>query len=212
MSNHSRTERERLADLLAEAGPDAPTLCGGWLTRDLAAHLVVRERRPDAALGLVIPPLAGWTAKVERRYAAVPYPRLVEDFRSGPPRVSLFALPGADANANLIEYFVHAEDVRRAGDDWQSGPVSTDLAEALWKRLPALARFETGRKSPVRLILQHPDGRVVTTPGNGSRAVRITGEPGELVLFAFGRGSRAAVRAEGEPADVAALREALPLP
>ena len=36
-----------LCDLFEEVGPDAPTLCGDWTTRDLAAHLVMRERRPD---------------------------------------------------------------------------------------------------------------------------------------------------------------------
>ncbi|MCW2608081.1 MAG: hypothetical protein JWO60_2774, partial [Frankiales bacterium] len=39
-------ERAALLDLLAASGPDAPTLCPGWTTHDLAAHLVVRERQP----------------------------------------------------------------------------------------------------------------------------------------------------------------------
>ena len=42
-----------------ETGPDGPTLCEGWQTRDLAAHLVLRERRPDAAAGVMGGPLAG---------------------------------------------------------------------------------------------------------------------------------------------------------
>ena len=46
MSTHAKRERLLLADLLETAGPDAPTLCEGWTTRDLAAHVVVRERRP----------------------------------------------------------------------------------------------------------------------------------------------------------------------
>jgi hypothetical protein len=36
-------ERLELCDLLLELGPDAPTLCEGWTTADLAAHLVLRE-------------------------------------------------------------------------------------------------------------------------------------------------------------------------
>ncbi len=51
MSTFAKRERLLLADLLETAGPDAPTLCEGWRTRDLAAHVVVRERRPDAAGG-----------------------------------------------------------------------------------------------------------------------------------------------------------------
>ncbi|WP_461013210.1 maleylpyruvate isomerase N-terminal domain-containing protein, partial [Trueperella pyogenes] len=48
----SSDERRRLADLLLAKGPDAPTLCEGWFTRDLAAHLWIREHRLDAAVGM----------------------------------------------------------------------------------------------------------------------------------------------------------------
>ena len=57
-------ERRALADLFDEVGPDAPTLCGTWTTRDLVAHLLVRERRPDAAGGILIPALSKRTEKV----------------------------------------------------------------------------------------------------------------------------------------------------
>src|SRR5690606_24047731 len=42
MTEHARAERHALADLLMAVGPDAPTLCAGWTTAHLAAHLVVR--------------------------------------------------------------------------------------------------------------------------------------------------------------------------
>ena len=64
----AQTERAALADLFTELGPDQPTLCEGWDTGDLLAHLLVRERRMDAAAGVVIKPLAGWTAKVSAGY------------------------------------------------------------------------------------------------------------------------------------------------
>jgi len=35
-------ERAALCDTLEQYGPDAPTLCTGWMTLDLAAHLVAR--------------------------------------------------------------------------------------------------------------------------------------------------------------------------
>ena len=47
-------ERNELADLLDQLGPDAPTLCEGWNTADLAAHLVVRERDPRSAPGILL--------------------------------------------------------------------------------------------------------------------------------------------------------------
>jgi hypothetical protein len=48
-------ERAQLADLLGELGPGAPTLLAPWTTRDLAAHLVLRERNPLAGPGWSCP-------------------------------------------------------------------------------------------------------------------------------------------------------------
>ena len=60
----AQSERAELAATLRTVGPDAPTMCGDWDARDLAAHLVIRERRPDAALGIVFSNDAGTTEKV----------------------------------------------------------------------------------------------------------------------------------------------------
>ena len=46
--SYSQEERLALCALLDKSGPDAPTLCEGWTTGDLAAHLVLREHRPAA--------------------------------------------------------------------------------------------------------------------------------------------------------------------
>jgi len=80
----SREERLGLCALLDKTGPDAPTLCEGWTTGDLAAHLVLRERRPDAAAGVTGGPLAGYTARVRQRLKErIPFPDLVRMIRSG---------------------------------------------------------------------------------------------------------------------------------
>ncbi|MFF3003062.1 TIGR03085 family metal-binding protein [Kitasatospora sp. NPDC057940] len=212
MSNHALAERHRLAELLAAAGPDAPTLCAGWTTRDLAAHLVIRERRADAAAGIRVGALADWTHRVQSAYAERPYEELLKLFRSGPPVFSLFALPGADEAANTVEYYVHAEDVLRAADDWTPSPVPAGRAEALWRRLPLLARLEAGRRSPVRLTLRRPDGQSLTVGPAGSPTVQLTGEPGDLVLFTYGRGTHTTLTADGSPDALEALRHVLPLP
>ena len=36
----AQRERRALVETMRTVGPDAPTLCGDWTTRDLAAHLV----------------------------------------------------------------------------------------------------------------------------------------------------------------------------
>uniref|UniRef100_UPI0025DDC77B maleylpyruvate isomerase family mycothiol-dependent enzyme n=1 Tax=uncultured Brevibacterium sp. TaxID=189678 RepID=UPI0025DDC77B len=59
MTNFARSERRSLAALLRTVGPDAPTLCEEWTTRDLAVHIVIRDRRPDALVGNAFPALAG---------------------------------------------------------------------------------------------------------------------------------------------------------
>src|SRR5690349_13654553 len=92
----AKDERNALCDLFTEVGPDAPTLCEGWLTRDLAAHLVLRERRMDAAPGILIKPLAGYTRRVQDGYAARPWAGLVDLVRSGPPRYSPTVIGAVD--------------------------------------------------------------------------------------------------------------------
>ena len=130
--SYSRDERLALAALLEETGPGAPTLCAGWQTGDLAAHLVLRERRPDAAAGVFGGPLAGHTARVQRRLSKrMTYAQLVQAFRNGPPRLSPLALPGLDERANTVEYFVHYEDVRRARPGWEPRDVDPGLSEEL---------------------------------------------------------------------------------
>ena len=139
MPSIARTERLALADLLDELGPDAPTLCAGWDTRSLAAHLVVRERRPDAGPGLVVSSLAGWTESVQEGYEQRPYDELTELVRSGPGRMSAFSLPGVDKFLNTTEYVVHHEDVRRAQKRWQPRDLPTGVQDALWKAVRARA-------------------------------------------------------------------------
>ena len=192
----ARTERAQLCDLFDEVGPDAPTLCGGWTTYDLAAHLVTRERRPDAGPGLLLRPLAGWTDAVRRRAKATPYPELVDKVRSGPPLLSMFALPGADSATNTVEFYVHHEDVRRASGDWAPRELTAAQQDELWRRLRAAAKL-LFRRCPVGVVLRRPTGETATARP-GTPAVTVTGEPGELLLFGYGRGAHARVAIEGD--------------
>ena len=154
--SYSREERLALCALLDKTGPDAPTLCEGWTTGDLAAHLVLRERRPDAAAGVIGGPLAGYTARVQQRIRArTPFGDLVRIIRSGPPRLSVMALPGVDERANAVEFFVHHEDVRRAAPDWEPRALSDGESDMLWQRL-RMARFML-RKAPVGVELARDD-------------------------------------------------------
>lgn len=141
MSTHAKRERLLLADLLEAEGPDAPTLCEGWNTRDLAAHVVVRERRADAAGGLLLKQLAPRLERVQAEFAEKPYEELIQLIRTGPPRFSPFALKQIDEASNTVEFYVHTEDVRRAQPDWTPRPLDPVFQDALWSRLERTARL-----------------------------------------------------------------------
>ncbi|MEU1627180.1 TIGR03085 family metal-binding protein [Streptomyces sp. NPDC020096] len=206
MSTHAQRERLLLADLLESAGPGAPTLCEGWTARDLAAHVVVRERRPDAAAGILLKPLKSRLDRVQQEFTAKPYEELIQLIRTGPPRSSPFALKQIDEAANSVEFYVHAEDVRRAQPEWTARTIDPVFSDVLWKRLERAARV-LGRKAPVGLVLRRPDGQTAVAH-RGAPVVTVTGEPGELTLFTFGRQSVAHVELDGDQDAVEKLRSA----
>ncbi|MFE7620766.1 TIGR03085 family metal-binding protein [Streptomyces sp. NPDC057496] len=196
MSTHAKRERLLLADLLEAAGPEAPTLCHGWTARDLAAHVVVRERRPDAAGGILVGVLKNRLERVQAEFTAKPYEELIQLIRTGPPRFSPYAVKQVDEAANTVEFYIHAEDVRRAQPDWSRRELDPVFADLLWSRTERTARL-LGRRSPVGLVLRRPDGRTVVAH-KGVPVVTVTGEPGELLLFAFGRQDAAVVELAGD--------------
>ncbi|HJP77224.1 MAG TPA: TIGR03085 family metal-binding protein [Pseudonocardiaceae bacterium] len=196
-------ERRALCELFDQVGPDAPTLCDGWLTRDLAAHLVLRDRRPDAAGGILIKALAQRTQRVQDSLAAKPWAELVELVRTGPPVWSPFGLPGLSDLVNGAEYFIHHEDVRRGQDGWEPRPPDAERDAALWRTAGMSGRMAY-RRSPVGVVLRRPDGATATLR-RGPSTVAIKGEPGELLLNVFGRNA-ARVEFDGDEKAVETVR------
>lgn len=205
-ASSARAERGALCDLLTDLGPAAPTLCAGWTTHDLAAHLVTRERRVQALPGLV---LGGrlrartqeMTEETRRRYG---YHALVAQLRDPPP---VLRQPLLDDLANLHELFVHHEDVRRANGARQPRALDEPTRARLRRRLrvgaPVLLRGVRG----VGVVVAEP-GHTPFTARRGPSAVRLTGDVGELLLYVFGRREVAAVQLAGPPAAVARLQAA----
>jgi uncharacterized protein (TIGR03085 family) len=193
-------------------GPEAPTLCGAWSAHDLAAHLWIRETDPIGVSGMVAKPLAGL---YERRMVETKqrwgFGELVDKLRNGPVRFSVFALPGVDEGANTTEFFVHHEDVRRAGNAPQTPrTLDSDVEEWMWRRLKLLGRAWF-RRSPVGVVLERlGSGEGDTEPDTiravtGSAVVTVVGLPSELMLFAHGRGAVAETKLVGEPAAIELL-------
>jgi uncharacterized protein (TIGR03085 family) len=198
----AQSERRALCDLFLEVGPDAATLCQGWQAADLAAHLVLRERRPGAAAGILIGPLRTYTARTQQSIRdGHPWPELVAMVRSGPPPL----LRPLDEPVNTVEYFLHHEDVRRAQTGCGPRDLDRALEVALWRRLRGLALLARRRV---------PGGLTLTAPGHGTLTVRagepavgLTAAPSELLLFITGRQQAAVVQADGPPDAVRRLQE-----
>ncbi len=203
----AQRERAALVETMRTVGPDAPTLCEGWTTRDLAAHLVVRERRLDASPGIMVPLLAGYTDKVTRQTAAsTDWDELLDKIASGPPLLSPFKL--VDSVANMDEMFIHHEDVRRAQTGWEPRALEAETAKALHRPLTFMARLTMG-SVPARVTLQTPDGKTVATVGKG-RELTVTGDIAELTLFVAGRDEAALTFSDAQAiAEVRAARRGL---
>jgi len=197
MSRFASSERQSLCDTFELVGPDVPTLCPPWLTRDLAAHLVVRERRPDVAAAIWLPALAGRLQKVQDGYAAWDWPRLVNEVRSGPPAWSPTSLARVDEAINTVEFFIHHEDVLRGSPGWNARRLSPGLESALWGIAPKIGRLHFARAAAGVVLVAPGYGRGQVHAETDLGTVVVTGPPGELLLYASGRREVAQVELSG---------------
>jgi uncharacterized protein (TIGR03085 family) len=201
-----KSQREALCDALDAVHPSAPTLCEGWTAHHLAAHVWQRENDAWSVLGALATRRSGW---IENAMAEVmtqrPYADLVSAIRRGPTGASPFRLPGVEAAANTIEFFVHCEDVRRGSGNNTPRPTDLALEELCWRRVPALAKVFL-RSCPVAVWLDRdrPLGEPVRI-GRGPDIVNLSGAPSELLLYLFGRRRAAIVDVIGEAAAIAVL-------
>jgi uncharacterized protein (TIGR03085 family) len=183
-------ERAALADLLDDLGPDAPTCCEGWTTAHLAAHLAVRDSRPDALAGYGLErlsagnPLTRWSHSLEDRLRrGTPYREVVAKVRAGAPAWSPVRVPVVDRLLNSSEFVIHHEDVRRAQPGWSPRALPLADQDQLWTLVTGFARAV---RRP--LLLRRSDATNVEHRAGGSGTPKvITGEPVELLLWLSGR-------------------------
>jgi len=196
-----RRERAALCDTLERLGPDAPTLCEGWTTADLAAHLLVRERNPAAGPGILIGtgPLAAFTAKAMAAEQNRGFAAMLTRLRSGPPAFMVATMAAVNVNENWI----HHEDARRANGE-TARPPDADVEAILTRVTKRMARLQTRRLAPLGLALELPDELVIVRVGHPTAT--IVGRIGECVLYLSGRRSAAEVELVGNPAAIETLR------
>lgn len=216
--------RNQLVSVLLKTGPGKPTLCEGWNTEHMVAHLVLRETRPDIAAGVVIPPLASRTDRKTEELAGQltdgrSYMEAVEKFGSAnaPQRKN----ETVDYGMNFAEYVIHREDVLRGSPD------STEMNgaesriegenERIWKTIGSQGKmFAKDYPDGLTVVGTDDDGepaygtKTLREPSASSRIsglvqkvvkapstgehVTITGTPLEILLYLFGRREAANVR------------------
>ncbi|WP_289018119.1 TIGR03085 family metal-binding protein [uncultured Ornithinimicrobium sp.] len=201
--------RDLLASTALDLGPQAPTLCDPWRVRDLMAHLVVRESRPDVlpGIGLDGGPLRRHTDQVQDRVAGRrDLPQLAEAVRRGPARWWPTSVGAVDDLVNVPELAVHLEDMVRAQPDWEPTRLPEEVQRALWTSLRRSGRMLYGRAPVGVVVVAEGHGRAsLRRPPGRAGTVVLRGTPLELTLHAFGRDAVARVEATGEDADLAAL-------
>jgi uncharacterized protein (TIGR03085 family) len=197
-------EREGLCALLDELGPHASTLLAPWTTRDLAAHLVLREHDALAAPGLVAG--GAWGRLAERRRVALSerdFTDLVATVRSGPR--GYFRIGWVRRFPNLNEFFVHHEDVRRAnGLAARTNPPAEDAA--LFGNVARAGWFLARRLRRAGLDIEWAGSGETVRARRGEPTALLRGLPGELLLYLFGRTDAADVEINGSPDAVEAVR------
>jgi len=208
MTSYAQQERYGICDTFLRLGPDAPTLDDPWLTRDLAAHLHLRDARPDLALGMVVPPLKGRLDAAMRSTADGSWEPLVEKIRQGPPRLSPLRIERLDELANLGEFFIHHEDVLRAPRGAAHRMLDIGLERALWDALKSGSRLFFRRVLAGVVLVAEGYGRHAAKKPTDVGTVVVRGTPGDLTLFAAGRARVADVEVDGPPDAVAELEAA----
>jgi uncharacterized protein (TIGR03085 family) len=206
VTSFSRSERARLCDTALSVGATAPTLCGDWDVKDLLAHLVVRDGDPLGAPGIVLKPLAGFTERASRRLGKESLDSLVRRVRR-PPLWSPYRIGVLDTALNTLEFYVHHEDIRRAAARWDQRRLTPGEQAAIWRGTGVAGRGLV-RPAGVPVQIRWAGTDRTTTLASGSDPVTITGLPGEVVLFLFGRQRTVGLEFDGPPESVAELRGA----
>lgn len=195
MTNFAVVERRHLAALLRRVGPDAPTLCEGWVTRDLAVHLIERDSRPDLIAGTVLPKIPVLSKRAQEADAQLrrqDWGELVSKVEK-PALYSPARLGPLDKRMNTAEFFVHHEDVRRAQETWHRRQLLQEEERDLWAALKLMGKALLRPEQDSVLLVANGYGSVTGGKAKTSAVRIVRGTPSELLLWAFGRREQAEV-------------------
>ena len=208
MTSYAQQERAAISDSFLRLGPDAPTIDDPWLARDLAAHLVIRDSRPDLSAGQYVAALRGRLAEAMRDLAATDYVELVDRVRQGPPTWSPTRIARVDEVINGGEFFIHHEDLLRGVSGFERRRLDVGHERFLWDMLKRGSRFYFRHVPTGVVLVAEGHGRHAAKKPTDNGTVVLRGRPGELVMFASGRSRVAEVAVEGPPEAVAEIEAA----
>jgi uncharacterized protein (TIGR03085 family) len=200
-------ERRAFCDTLDDVGPDGPSLCEGWTATDVAAHVQATESLAGVpvltayATGVVVittfTKVRPWAqakfTRVMEREKARGFDTVVARLRNGPPLILRIPLVG---DVRLCEEWVHHEDIRRAKGDVVARSSDPELESHLWRMVVLEGLVQARRFGRVGVEIADLGGRRRSL-SRGSPKVRITGAPGELLLWVLGRQAVAEVKMDG---------------
>ena len=118
-----------------------------------------------------------------------------------------------DKAMNTSEHFIHHEDVRRGGGEVAPREFSRAVENDLMKAAKLMGLMAL-KSSDVPVVLTPPNHPPVTLGGKrgvvdqGDRVVRVSGEPGELLLWVTGRDA-VEVRIDGDEQAVQEVKRQL---
>jgi uncharacterized protein (TIGR03085 family) len=190
----AQLERALLCDFLDDVGPDRATLCEGWTTHHLVAHLAIREGSVVEQVRNAVP--GRGDTLVEDAVRTRDFADLVRQVRQGPPRLSVYGLPGADRVLNTLEFLIHHEDARRGEEGWQPRQLPTWVEDVIWRQVVKTAKLASLRSSRRLTLLRSDTGdEAVVSRGSGERL--LAGPPSELALYVSGRRGAARIARSG---------------
>lgn len=198
MTSTASEQRQALVSALRAVQADSPTLCEGWTAQDLALHIVIRDSRPDILLGQSLPLIGPRARRAAQTLRATGYENLIQRVEKGPPAAAPQSLrPVADA-MNTAEFYIHAQDVLRAGPDAvgsQPG-ISEESRRRIWRQAASVFFPLAARKQGRRITFSSPDHGAVTRGSARSPELLLRGAPEELALWASGRDEHAVVEVD----------------
>ena len=124
----AQQERQTLCDLFVAHGPGAATLCEGWLTADLAAHLVVPRTAPRQRARTRLAPVGRLHGQGATHGAGSHAVGEARRDRAARAAVAPPSFRWADEHRRVL----HPRGGRaKRPSGWEPRPISSDLADAL---------------------------------------------------------------------------------